>query len=137
MDLLSQIKKDKMKAMMKKDNITKTTLMLLVSSIDLKRGRLGRELTNNEIYNVVKSELKKNKEILLITKDRAKVEKEINILQGLLPEQLSENEIRESLKTLIDSLDEVNMGKVMSGAKDIFGSSADMKLVSGIAKELI
>jgi Glu-tRNA(Gln) amidotransferase subunit E-like FAD-binding protein len=54
--------------------------------------------------------------------------------------QLSEEEIREALKTIISELGATSpkdMGKVMQSAQKTFAGQADNKLVSQIVKELL
>ena len=73
--------------------------------------------------------------------DLAKTEtEEIAVIEKYLPEQLSEDEIREELKKIIAQTGATSaseMGKVMGVASKQFAGRADNKLVSQLVKQLL
>jgi len=63
-----------------------------------------------------------------------------DIIELYLPKQLSEEEIKAELQTIIQSLgasSPADMGKVMGAASKHFAGKADNKVVSGLVKELL
>ncbi len=102
------------------------------------------QLTDEEIIDVITSEIKKRKNSdaayeIGKREDLVKKEKaEIEILQKYLPEQLSEDEIREIIKEAIEktAAKEIkDMGKVMGAITPQLKGKADMGLVSKIVRE--
>ena len=70
----------------------------------------------------------------------AKEKKELEVLQAYLPEQLSEEEIRQLVKDTISQTGAANaqdMGKVMAAVMLQVKGKADGTLVSSVVKELL
>ena len=69
--------------------------------------------------------------------DLAKKEQsEIELIKAYLPAQLSDDELKEKIKSIIEKVGK-NLGAVMKMAKDEIGASAEAKRISMIAKELL
>jgi len=106
----------------------------------------GSQLTDEEVIEVISSEIKKRKEALLLfekgkREDLVKKEKtEIKILERYLPEQLSEEEIKKLAKEVIERVgakEPKDMGKVMAELMPKVKGRAEGGLVSKIVKELL
>ena len=106
----------------------------------------GSQLTDEEIIDVITSEIKKRKDSVAAyemgkREDLVKKEKEeIEILQKYLPEQLSEEEIKRIVKEAIKKTvakEIKDMGKVMAELMPKIKGRADGSLVSKIVKELL
>jgi uncharacterized protein YqeY len=73
--------------------------------------------------------------------DLAEKEKEeMTIIERFLPKQMSEEEIKEAVKTIISEVGAVSaadMGKVMGAASKQLAGKADGKTISSIVKELL
>jgi uncharacterized protein YqeY len=73
--------------------------------------------------------------------DLAEKEKEeMAIIERFLPKQMSEDEIKEAVKTIISEVGAVSaadMGKVMGAASKQLAGKADGKTISSIVKELL
>jgi uncharacterized protein YqeY len=73
--------------------------------------------------------------------DLAEKEKEeMAIIERFLPKQMSEEEIKEAVKTIISEVGAVSaadMGKVMGAASKQLAGKADGKSISSIVKELL
>lgn len=104
------------------------------------------QLTDEEIIEVLSSETKKRKESIsefkrggrqdLVEKEK----KELEILQGYLPEQLSEEELRKLVKEVINKVgaEQIkDMGKVMAELMPKLKGRADGNVVSTIVKEFL
>jgi uncharacterized protein YqeY len=73
--------------------------------------------------------------------DLAEVEAyQANVMEEYLPKQLSEDEIKTQLQTIITSVGATgaaDMGKVMGAATKHFAGKADNKVVSQLVKQLL
>jgi uncharacterized protein YqeY len=164
MSLKEKIDEDLKMAMKEKKEREVSTLRLLKAAIfdrekekrykiskekeGLKEEELEKEsqLSDEEIIEVIHSEIKKRKEAILEfekgkREDLVKKEKEeIEILKNYLPEQLSEKEIEKLAKEIIEKVgakDIKDMGKVMKELMPKVKGRADGTLVSKIVKELL
>lgn len=103
-------------------------------------------ISDDSIMKTIQKEVKKRKESADIYNqqnrpDLAEVEIfQANIMEAYLPKQLSEEEIRSELKSIIaqtGASSSADMGKVMGAASKAFAGKADNKIVSQIVKELL
>lgn len=104
------------------------------------------ELSDEEINEIIFSEIKKRKEAIeqfergnrqdLVDKEK----KELEILKKYIPEQLSEEELREIVRGAIEEAGAESMkdiGKVMTKVMPKVRGRADGSSVSNIVKELL
>ena len=176
MSLKAKIEEDFKKALKEKREIEVSTLRMLNAAIinkekekryklskkksEFKEKDLEKEslLTDEEVIEVVSSEIKKRKEALILfekgeRKDLTEREKrEIEVLEKYLPEQLSEEEIKKLAKEVIEKIDvkepkDYNSPATLQG-KNIYGkvmaelmpkvkARAEGGVVSRIVKELL
>ena len=165
MDLLKQkIQEDLKKALKENREAEVSTLRMTIATISNreteKRTKIWKEkpessvkelekesqLTDEEILEVISSEIKKRKESILEfekgkREDLVEKEKmETEILKKYLPEQLSEKEIKKLVKEAIERVEAKepkDIGKVMAELMPKVKGRADGGLVSKIAKELL
>jgi len=164
MSLKKRIQEDLVKSLKEKDDLKASVFRLLLASLlnkekekrykayqtktDITEKELVEksQLTDEEIVEVVSSEIKKRKEAALgfekgKRQDLAdKEKKELEILKEYLPEQMSEEEIRNLVKEIIEKVGaktQKDMGKVMSQLMPRIKGKADGGLVSNIVKELL
>lgn len=115
---------------------------------DLKEGELEKEsrLTDEEISEVISSEVKKRKEAISLfekggRRDLAEKEKkELEILEKYLPEQLSEDELKKLAEEAVEKTgakEIKDMGKVMAELMPKVKGKSDGGTVSKIIKELL
>ncbi len=162
--LKQEIQTDLRESIKKSDEISRSTLRMLSATIlnkekekrykiakaepDLIEKELAEKSvsTDEEIIEVVTSEIKKRKEAILEfekgkRKDLVKKEKaEIEILEKYLPEQFSEEEVKKLAKKAVEKVgakEIKDMGKVMAELIPQVKGKADGKLVSQIVKELL
>lgn len=154
MALKEKIQKDLNEALKSKEEL-KTSVLRLLSAVILnkekeKRYKLKKEedapLTDEEILEVVSSEVKKRKEAAELYEKGARPElaekekKEIEILKGYLPEQLSTEELTKLTKEAIEKVgakEFKDMGKIMGVLMPQIKGRADGNAVSQIVKELL
>lgn len=152
MTLKEQIQIDFKKAFKERNEIKLSVLKMLRSEIGnaeiAKRAKLGKEspLNDEEIIGVLSREIKKRKDAIEMyekggREELAEKEKEeLKILLPYLPEQLSEEEIRQLAQKAIEQTGasgEKEMGKVMGFLAPKIKGKADGALVSKVVKELL
>jgi len=143
MNLLQTIDNDLKKALKAKDADRVSVLRMLKSSIHNKEIEVGKELSDEEIGEVVGKETRSREESVAEYKKGNRPdlveseEKEIEILKTYLPEQLSDNEIEKIVDEVIadtgaSSL--ADIGKVMGQVMPKLSGKADGAKVSEIVK---
>jgi len=164
MVLRQQIQSDLNEAVKEKEALRSSVFRLLLAAINNKetekRTKIWKakpkasvqelekesKLTDEEIIDVVSSEIKKRRESIELferggKQDMAdKEKKEAEILGKYLPEQLSEEEIKKLAKAAVEKVgakEQKDMGKVMGMLTPQIKGKADMSLVSKIVKELL
>ena len=146
---LKQKLKDSMKEAMKAKNKEElTSIRLVLSTIQKKEidKNDGKELIDEEIMQVIQTEIKQTQESLLYAKQSNKVEmitnleNRIQFLTLYLPKQLSEDEVKTIIKHIIESngfSGKQDMGKVMGLALAELKGKAEGGLISNVVKELL
>lgn len=109
-------------------------------------GKRDEGLTDEEIEKIIAREVKKRNESAMIYEQNGRPEladperKEAAILVAYLPTQLSEDEIRQLAKLVIEAVDNVGpsvMGQVIGAVKAKVGNTADGATVARVVKELL
>jgi uncharacterized protein len=136
-----------MKAAMKAgDRLTVSTYRLLLSALHNEEIKSRKELSTEEIHRVVSTLCKQRAEAIDLYRKggRAelaeKEEAELKVLQRLLPEPLSEDEVRALIKASIEEVGAKNvqdLGKVMKQLMPKVSGRTDGKRVNELAKELL
>jgi uncharacterized protein YqeY len=136
-----------MKAAMKGgDRLTVSTYRLLLSALHNEEIKSRKELNTEEIHRVVSTLCKQRAEAIDLYRKggRAelaeKEEAELKVLQRLLPEPLSEDEVRALIKASIEEVGAKNvqdLGKVMKQLMPKVSGRTDGKRVNELAKELL
>jgi uncharacterized protein len=150
---LQQIESDMVAAMKAKDATATQTLRALKTRIQNKivekmsaevgSASGGRDLSEEEIISLIKSEVKRRKEAAEAFKaggreDQAGQEiAESAILEKYLPEQMSEQQIAAAIDEALagQQFSAAEFGKAMGAVKAKVGSNADGALVARILKE--
>ena len=136
-----------MKAAMKRgDRLTVSTYRLLLSALHNEEIKSRKELNTEEINRVVSTLCKQRAEAIDLYRKggRAelaeKEEAELKVLQRLLPEPLSEDDVRALIKASIEEVGAKNvqdLGKVMKQLMPKVSGRTDGKRVNELAKELL
>lgn len=146
MSLKSRIEEDAKSALKSRDKFALGVLRMVKSEIKNLEIKKRGELDDDSVIGVISSYVKKRREAADIYAKVGRPEvaesetKEIELLQKYLPAQLSDEDLREKIKGVIDELgspDIKEMGKVMKAAMALIGKSADGKRVNAIVKELL
>ncbi|WP_020167547.1 MULTISPECIES: GatB/YqeY domain-containing protein [Methylotenera] len=143
MTLKTQISEDMKTAMRAKDSVRLGTIRLLQSAIKQREVDERIELNDGDVIAVIEKMLKQRRDSIAAFEsanrtDLADIEKfEVTVLQGYLPQQLTEDEIKVILdKVVADTGAEgvKDMGKVMAAIKPLVAGKAEMGKVSGLIK---
>lgn len=141
--LKEQLMEDFKNAMKEKQELKKNTIMMVRSAILQVEKDTQKELSENEIMEIISKELKKRKESVADIERSgradllANINEEIAIIKAYLPEELSKEEIE---KIIIETIAEVgattmkDMGKVMQAVKTKVAGRADNRLVNEIVR---
>jgi len=144
MGLKEELLKELKSAMQAKDMIRKDTITMLRAAILQIEKDGQKELSEDEMLTIVAKEVKKRKESIPEYEKAGRqdivdnLNKEIEILEVYLPEQLSEDDIRKIVLETIQAVGATSpkdMGKVMQGVRAKTAAQADGKVVSQIVKE--
>lgn len=104
------------------------------------------KITDQDILSVLQKMIKQRRESIATYRqgnreDLAAQElEEITVIEGYLPQQLTEDEIRAAITELVAALDAKglkDMGRVMAALKERFTGSMDFGKASGILKEAL
>ena len=103
-------------------------------------------VSDSEIILILSNMVKQRKQSIVQYEEGGRIElaererKEIKIIEEFLPNQLSENEIREEVSKIIESKDKLSikdMGKIMGELKTNFSGRMDFGKASEIVKALL
>lgn len=146
MSIKDRLQEDWKQAMKSKDKFRSSTISLAKSAILLVEKTDGVKLEDEQVIEVLAKEVKQRSEAILEFQkgnrqdlvDTANAE--IEILKEYLPQQLSEEEIKQLVKEVAEEVNASSMkdmGKIMSELKPKIIGRADGKLVSSIVKEYL
>ena len=142
MSIREQILADIKEAMKAKDEFKRDTLRTLNAALKQVEVDQRIEMTDEVVLPLLQKEIKKRADSVEFylkgaREDLAKKEQsEIELIKGYLPAQLSDDELKEKIKSIVEKVGK-NLGAVMKMAKDEIGASAEAKRISMIAKELL
>ena len=144
MSKIDDLQKEMIEAMKAKDTLKLNVLKMVKGAIQLEKINNGRELNDELFIDVVVKQIKERSESIeefkkgnrqdLVDKTQA----EIDILNGYLPEQLSEEEVDKVIDEIFDEVkptSQKDMGPVMKEATAKLKGKADMKMVSTKIKD--
>jgi uncharacterized protein YqeY len=146
MTIKDQLNADLKEAMKGGDRTRVYTLRMLRSAIKYAEIEAGAEYNDQNVLDVVAKQAKQRRDSIsefekagrtdLVEKETA----ELKILEDYLPAQLSEAEIRERVRAIIQQLnvtDAKGTGQVMKQAMAELKGQADGKVVNQIVRELL
>ncbi|MFJ6325905.1 MULTISPECIES: GatB/YqeY domain-containing protein [unclassified Rhizobium] len=146
-ETLSNAQKDAMKA---RDTARLSTVRLILAAIkdkDIANRGLGKEqASDDEILQLLAKMIKQREESEKIYVDGARPElaakerEEITVIQGFMPEQLSDDKVREICVAIVAELGAQglkDMGKCVAALRERYAGQMDFAKASGILKELL
>ena len=144
--LKEQLLQDFKEAMKEKNELKKNTIMMVRATILQIEKDTQKEVTETEILEILSKEVKKRKDSLEdIMKSGRKdlinqVNEEINIIKSYLPAELTEEELINIIKEVIEETGATtmkDMGKVMGVAKVKTAGRADNKKINEIVRQML
>ena len=144
MALLSDIKNDLKQAMLDKNDLVRGTIRMFLSEVQRFEIDNKEEVDDAKVLQIINKMIKQRNDSISQFKEGGredladKEQQEVEILSKYKPEQLSEEDITEKVKSAIEESGAESMqdiGKVMGVLKSALAGSADMGLVSKIVKD--
>lgn len=142
--MLEKVNSDLVTAMKEQDKFTLSVLRMLKSALKNEEINKKSSLTDDEVLAVIKKQVKTRKDSKeeYLTYNRTdladNLEKEIEILNKYLPEELSDEELEKIVDETIKELNPDGMkgiGLVIKTVGSKCGAAADMKKVSSMVRE--
>jgi len=142
--LLSDIKNDLKQAMLDKNDLVRDTIRMFLSEVQRFEIDNKEEVDDSKALQIINKMIKQRNDSISQFKEGGredladKEQQEVEILSKYKPEQLSEEDITEKVKSAIQETGAESMqdiGKVMGVLKSALAGSADMGLVSKIVKD--
>lgn len=146
-DKLSEALKDAMKA---KDTRRLSTVRLIQTAIkdrDIANRGLGKDpVSDDDILQILQKMVKQREESAKIYEDAGRAElaaqerEEIAVIKSFMPEQLSEEKVRELCQSVISETGAHglrDMGKCMAALKEKYPGKMDFAKASGLVKDLL
>ena len=146
MSLKETLLQDLKAAMKDKDTIRKNTIQLVRAGVLQIEKDNHVELDDDGVLDVIAKELKKRRDSLPEFEKSGRTDlidnlnREIEVLLGYLPEQLTEDEIQKIVEETIaetGASSMKDMGKVMGAVSPKVKGRADNRVVSGYVKKLL
>ena len=146
MELKAEIQQTAKAAMKSGDAVTLSTLRLLLSAIQNEEIKVRRALTADEIHKIISTLCKQRAEAIDLFKKGGRDElaqkeaAELKILQGYLPQPLTEDEVQTLIKESISESGAQgikDLGKVMKLVMPKVTGRTDGKRVNDLAKALL
>ena len=146
MTLKEKLLLDMKEAMKSKDSLKLETVRSVISAIKNREIDLRKDLDEEEILAIVSRELKKRKEAANLYEKGKRPElqdkeiQEMKILQTYLPEQVSEEDLRERIQEVIAETGAEGMkdfGKIMKTLVPEFKGKADNALIKELTNEYL
>lgn len=143
---------ESLKEAMKAKNEAATMTIRMINAgikqkdIDVARPRGDQQISDDEILALLQGLIKSRRESVALYQQGNRqdlVEKENNeiaIIEGFLPKQLSDDEVKAAVKNLIASTGAAgikDMGKVMAAIKTQYAGQMDMTKASATVRELL
>ncbi|CAE11102.1 GatB/YqeY domain-containing protein [Wolinella succinogenes] len=144
--LKERIAQELKEAMKNRDNFKRDTLRMINSAFKQIEVDERRELSDEDVIAILKKACKQREEASAQYKEAgreelyAKEQEEIKIITSYLPEQLSDERLKEELGLILKEVgasSPKDMGKVMGVANSKLSALADGKRISAMVKELL
>lgn len=134
-------------ALLSGDKDKARALNFIKNSITSVEKDTGNSLSDDEIINILRKEVKKRLEAAELfekggnqaSADKEKAEAEL--INNYLPAQLSKEDIKSAANKLVQeesiTLEQSSMGRIIGAVKSKLGSSADPSLIAQVVSEII
>ncbi len=145
---LEQIINDALKEAMKSGNKVRTVTLrsIRASIIEFSKSGAGREMSPEDELKILTSAAKKRKDAIEMYKSAGRTdlsdneELELAVIQEFLPKQLDESEVKDAIKSIIDSMGATSAkdaGRVIGAAMKELKGKADGSLIQQLVKNIL
>lgn len=145
-ELSNNLLKDFKKYLIAKDTVKKNTVQILRAEILNKSKELQRDISDEEILEIIAKQIKQKKDSLADFKKADRQDlidqtyEEIDTLEQYMPKPLSIKElaviVRETASE-INAIDKRDMGRLIKEVKQQVGVRADGKTISDLVKQIL
>lgn len=139
MTISSKLKAESLRLRKERSPIAASITFVLSEIEKVGKNNGNRETTNDEATKVVQkvvATLHENLQYNLTDNDRELMIKQIAVLESVLPQMASEEEVTEALLNALGDTRPANKGVAMKVLKDKFGARVDMKAAGTIVSKL-
>lgn len=147
--LRAEISEGLKSAMKEKDRRTTSTLRLILAALKdrdiASRGTAGNDgITDEEILEMLQKMVKQRRDSIKLYEQGERPDlvqeetEEIEIIQGFLPKQLSDEEMAAAIQSVVDELGANNikdMGRTMAALKGSYAGRMDFAKASALVKQ--
>ena len=146
MTLKEKLLSEMRESMKSKDSLKLGTIRSVIAAVKNQEIDLRKDLDEEEVLTIVSREVKKRKEAASLYKKGRRPEledkeiQEMKILQTYLPEQVSEEDLRQRIQQVIEETGAEGMkdfGKIMKTLVPEFKGKADNALIKELASEFL
>lgn len=146
MNLSERLVKDFKKYLIAKDTVKKNTVQILRAEILNKSKELQRDISDEEILEIIAKQIKQKKDSLADFKKASRQDlidqtcEEINTLEQYMPKPLSIEELAVIVKETaseINAIDKKDMGRLIKEVKQQVDVRADGKTISDLVKQVL
>jgi len=144
--MLQKLKDDLKQAMREKDVLKRDTIRLIMSGVKQIEVDQRREVSEDDVLKLIQKGVKQREDAISFAKEGGREDlikqnkAEIDILSSYLPKQLSDEELKEAIKQIIQKVGATTikeMGKVMGVATKELSGKADGKRINLVVKEML
>lgn len=145
-ELSNNLLKDFKKYLIAKDTVKKNTVQILRAEILNKSKELQRDISDEEILEIIAKQIKQKKDSLADFKKADRQDlidqtyEEIDTLEQYMPKPLSIEELAVIVKETaseINAIDKRDMGRLIKEVKQQAGVRADGKTISDLVKQIL
>ncbi len=146
MSLRKQLQEDLQAAMRARDAHRRSALRMVLTSVQLAEVESPDPLSDDEVLELIRKEVKRREEAVEIMREAGREDlvtaegPELDVLRAYLPAQMSEAEIRELARNVIDEVgagSPRDMGKVMGMLMPRLQGRADGRVVNQVVRDLL
>lgn len=146
MNLSERLLKDFKKYLIAKDTVKKNTVQILRAEILNKSKELQRDISEEEILEIIAKQIKQKKDSLADFKKAERQDlidqtcEEIDTLEQYMPKPLSIEELAIIVKETaseINAIDKKDMGRLIKEVKQQTGVRADGRTISDLVKQIL
>jgi uncharacterized protein YqeY len=146
MSLKQQLKDDLKVAMRAKEIVKRDAIRAINTLIKQIEVDERKELNDEDIIKLIQKGIKQREDAASQYKDAGrddlvqKEQEQIDVFSLYLPKQLTDEELKTALETIIQEVGATSMkdmGKIMNPAKETLGGSADGKRINQMVKTLL